>query len=123
MRAQEFLIEKHVGKIGRRKSQSTVGLNKFRDADLADRFYELNRVMMAVASTDGTFVPDIDGESWAGKFNTAHAYTETESDMLKQAYKAAGIKYKDLNSGDDESKELDSTNIKSPIKPFKGYKK
>jgi hypothetical protein len=43
--------------------------------------------------------------------------------MLKQAYKAAGIKYKDLNSGDDESKELDSTNIKSPIKPFKGYKK
>jgi hypothetical protein len=65
----------------------------------------------------------MDQESWAGKFNTAHAYTKLEEDMLKIAYKAAGIKFKDLNKGDIESKELDSTNTQSTLKPFKGYKK
>jgi hypothetical protein len=122
MRAKEFITEKRVGKIAKRHQQSTRGLHVFANSNY-DRTYDLNRVMMAVATTDGTFVPKIDQESWAGKFNTAHAYTETEADMLKKAYKAAGIDYKDLNNGDHESRELDSTNSKSPIKPFKGYKK
>jgi hypothetical protein len=122
MRAKEFIAEKKEGKISKRHQESTNGLHVFANSNF-DRTYDLNRVMMAVATTDGTFVPDMDGESWAGKYNTAHAYTETEADMLKQAYKAAGIKYKDLNSGDNKSRELDSTNAKSPIKPFKGYKK
>lgn len=122
MRAKEFITEKKVGKLSKRQQQSTRGLHVFANSNF-DRTYDLNRVMMAVATTDGTFVPDMDQESWAGKFNTAHAYTETEADMLKQAYKSAGVDYKDLNNGDDESKELDSANIKSPIKPFKGYKK
>ena len=97
MRAKEFIKEQKVGKLSQRHQQSTKGLHVFANSNY-DRTYDLNRVMMAVASTDGTFVPDMDGESWAGKFNTAHAYTEVESDMLKQAYKAAGIKYKDLNN-------------------------
>ena len=121
MRASEFLIEKHVGKIGQRKSQSTVGLNKFRDLDLADRFYELNRVMMAVASTDGTFVPDIDHESWAGRYNLAMPYTDVEQDMLEKAFRAVGSEYEDLNHGDLKSKELESTNKRSPVQGFKGY--
>lgn len=122
MRAKEFIREQKIGKLSKRQQQSTKGLHVFANSTF-DRTYDLNRVMMAVATTDGTFVPDMDGESWAGKFNTAHAYTDTEADMLKQAYKAAGVKFKDLNNGDHDSKELDSTNIKSPIKPFKGYKK
>ena len=122
MRAKEFIAEKKEGKISKRHQESTKGLHVFANSNF-DRTYDLNRVMMAVAATDGTFVPDMDGESWAGKYNTAHAYTETEADMLKQAYKAAGIKYKDLNNGDNKSKELDSTHSQSPIKPFKGYKK
>lgn len=123
MRAKEFIIaEQKIGKLSKRQQQSTKGLHVFANSTF-DRTYDLNRVMMAVAATDGTFVPDMDGESWAGKFNTAHAYTKVESDMLKQAYKAAGIAYKDLNNGDNESKELDSTHAQSPIKPFKGYKK
>ena len=121
MRASEFLIEKHVGKIGQRRSQSTVGLNKFRDADLADRFYELNRVMMAAASTDGTFVPDTDHESWAGRYNVAMPYTDVEQRMLEKAFQAVGSEYKDLNHGDLKSKELDSTNKRSPVTGFKGY--
>jgi hypothetical protein len=122
MRAKEFIVEKKVGKLSKRQQEPTRGLHVFANSNY-DRTYDLNRVMMAVAATDGTFVPEIDQESWAGKFNTAHAYTETEADMLKQAYKAAGIDYKDLNKGDDKSYELESTNIESPIKPFKGYKK
>ena len=121
MRAQEFLIEKHVGKIGHRKSQSTVGLNKFRDSDLADRFYELNRVMMAAASTDGTFVPDTDHESWAGRYNVATPYTDVEQRKLEKAFQAVGSDYEDLNHGDLKSKELDSTNKRSPVTGFKGY--
>lgn len=122
MRAKEFVNEAKQGKISKRHQQSTRGLNVFADSTY-DRTYDLNRVMMAVAATDGTFVPDVDAESWAGKFNTAHAYTEVEQEMLKKAYQAAGIRYKDLNKGNLDSKELDSAHTKSPIKPFKGYKK
>jgi hypothetical protein len=121
MRAHEFLIEKHIGKIGKRKSQATVGLNKFRDADLADRAYELNRVMMAAAATDGTFVPDIDNESWAGRYNLAMPYTDVEQRMLEKAFKAVGSEHEDLNRGDLRSQELASTNTKSPVKGFQGY--
>jgi len=121
MRAREFLMEKHVGKIGQRKSQATVGLNKFRDADLADRFYELNRVMMAAACTDGTFVPDTDHESWAGRYNVATPYTDVEQAMLEKAFQAVGSDYEDLNRGDLKSKELESTNKRSPVTGFRGY--
>ena len=121
MRAYEFLIEKHSGKIGQRKSQATVGLNKFRDADLADRFYELNRVMMAAACTDGTFVPDTDHESWAGRYNVAMPYTDVEQDMIEKAFQAVGSDYEDLNHGDLRSQELESTNKRSPVQGFKGY--
>jgi hypothetical protein len=122
MRAREFIKEQKIGKLSKRQQQSTKGLHVFANSTF-DRTYDLNRVMMAVAATDGTFIPDVDGESWAGKFNTAHAYTDVEHAMLEKAFKAAGIKYKDLNKGDNDSKELDSTNAESPIKPFKGYKK
>ena len=119
MRAREFIFENESGKIPNRYHQSTKGLHVFADAPY-DRLYDLNRVMMAVAETDGVTMPVLDQESWVGKFNTSHAYTEAEANMLKLAYKAAGIKFKDLNNGDTNSKELDSTNKQSPIKPFKG---
>lgn len=123
MRANEFVSESKIGKIGNRKQTSTIGLHKFRDENAADRVYELNRIMMAAAATDGTFVPDIDGESWAGRYNVSAPYTQEEQDMLMMAYKAAGSDYHDLNNGDLKSKELESTNIQSIAKPFKGYKR
>ena len=126
MRAHEFLTEEshgtHAGKVSKRQQQATVGLNVFAISQY-DRTYDLNRVMMAVASTDGKIIPDMEQESWVGKQNTAHPYTKVEQDMLKIAYKAAGIPFEDLNKGDLDSEELDSANIESPIKPFKGYKK
>jgi len=122
MRAHEFITEGNKGKVSDRQQQSTVGLNIFATTQY-DRTYDLNRVMMAVASTDGTTVPELNRESWVGKNNTSHPYTSVEQDMLKIAYKAAGIPFKDLNKGDLDSEELASTQDQSPMKPFKGYKK
>lgn len=121
MRAREFVAENARGKIGKRRQFPTRGLNLFFDPSRTDSHYTLNRVMMAVASTDGSFVPDVDSESWVGKDRTAHPYTKEEQEMLKKAYKAVGATYKDLNRGDMESTELPSTSNTSPIKGFKGY--
>lgn len=125
MRAKEFIKEdgaRSRAKIMKRHQQATRGLNLFATTNY-DRTYDLNRVMMAVAATDGKIKPDLDKESWAGKNNTAHPYTEAEQNMLEVAFAAAGIPFQDLNKGDLESKEPESTNTQSPLKPFKGYKK
>lgn len=124
MRANEFISEAKVGKISKRQQQATRGLNIFsKKIDSYDRLYDLNRLMMAVASSDGINPIVMDAESWVGKHNTTHPYTKEEQAMLKLAYKAAGLEYKDLNQGDMDSEELPDTNTQSIAKPFKGYKK
>ena len=124
MRANEFVSESKIGKISKRQQQATRGLNVFsKKIDSYDRLYDLNRLMMAVASSDGINPIVMDAESWVGKHNTTHPYTKEEQAMLKLAYKAAGLAYKDLNQGDMDSEELSSTNTQSIVKPFKGYKR
>jgi hypothetical protein len=120
MRAIEFISEQ-INKPTKRQHYSSIGLNTFTNTNY-DRTYDLNRVMMAVASTDGKNKPNLEGESWAAKQNTAHPYTEVEQNMLELAFDAAGIPYQDINAGDLKSSELPDTNIQSPIKPFKGFK-
>ena len=124
MRANEFISEAKIGKISKRQQQATRGLNVFsKKIDTYDRFYDLNRLMMAVASSDGINPIEMNSESWVGKHNTTHPYTKEEQDMLKLAYKAAGLEYIDLNHGDMDSEELEQTNTQSIAKPFKGYKR
>lgn len=124
MRANEFVAESKMGKISDRQQQSSVGLNVFsKKIDTYDRLYDLNRLMMAVACSDGINPIEMNAESWVGKHNTAHPYTKEEQDMLKLAYKAAGLEYKDLNNGDLSSKELEEVNTQSIVKPFSGYKR
>lgn len=123
MRAKEFIIERKVAKPTKRQNQSSVGLHKFRDPGGYDRTYELNRIMMACAGADGTTPIDVDAETWSGKFNTAHPYTDVEHKMLKQAFKAVGSDTKDLNKGNLKSLELDTTNKSSPVQAFKGFGK
>ena len=121
MRAQEFITEQD-GTIGKRRQVATVGLNLFSDAERTSSDYTLNRVMMAVAMADGSNAPiKMDSKSWVGKKRAAFPYTEIEQQMLKQAFKAAGANYTDLNHGDLDSEELASTNTQSPVKPFRGY--
>ena len=119
MRAFEFLTERRIAHPTKRQSNATVGLHKFRDPG----GYELNRIMMATACADGTTPLALDAETWSGRYNTAHPYTEIEAKMLKQAYKAVGSEMHDLNHGDLKSQEVDSVNTKSLVKPFKGYKR
>lgn len=122
MRAFEFIIENAEGKLSKRQQNATVGLSKFRDPGGYDRIYELNRVMMATACADGTESPlDLDKASWVGKYNTAQPYTKQEANMMKQAYKAVGSDYEDINHGDLRSQEHPAVNTKSPVKGFKGY--
>lgn len=124
MRASEFINESYKpGKLKKRQHYASKGLHKFRDPQGFDRTYEMNRLGMALACTDGEIDPEVDQESWAGRFNTAHPYTEAEQRMLEKAYKAMGSEYTDLNHGDLSSDEVPGTNITSPVKPFKGYKK
>ena len=124
MRANEFISEAKVGKISNRQQYATRGLNIFsKKIDSYDRIYDLNRLMMAVASSDGVNPIVMDAESWVGKHNTTHPYTKEEQDMLKLAYKAANLEYIDLNNGDMDSEELPGTNTQSIVKPFKGYKR
>jgi len=122
MRACEFVAEGHVNaRITKRQQSGTRGLNTFSDGERRNNDYTLNRVMMAVAATDGTFVPELDMKSWAGKDKTAHPYTQQEQDMLKMAYQAAGARYQDVNGGDMNSEEPPGGNTTSPIQGFKGY--
>jgi len=122
MRAREFVNEGTEAKLSKRKRFATRGLNLISDGDHWNSDYTLNRVMMAVASTDGTFVPKMDDLSWSGKWKTAQPYTEEEQNMLKMAYKAAGAKWRDLNHGDLRSQEPPgSVNSQSPVMSFKGY--
>lgn len=123
MRATDFITERKIAHPTKRQSSATRGLHKFRDPGGYDRTYELNRIMMATACADGTTPLALDAETWSGRYNTAHPYTDIESKMLKQAYKAVGSEIHDLNHGDDESQELESTNTQSTVKPFKGYKR
>ena len=121
MRAREFVTERD-GKIGKRRQAATKGLTVFKDGERSNSDYTLNRVMMAVAMADGSGdVISMDEKSWIGKQRGAFPYTEIEHEMMKQAFRAAGAVYTDLNAGDMDSEELESTNKQSPIKGFRGY--
>jgi hypothetical protein len=115
MRATEFIAERKDGKLTKRQQQSTRGLHRYSDAERADSGYVSLRVGMAAAMSDGKNKLDIDSTSWAGKKKTAHPYTQVEADMLKAAYKAAGANYEDMNKGDLNSEELDSTSLYGPV--------
>lgn len=120
MKIKEIVMEEKIADIPPRLQQATVGLDKFRDKQFADRIYELNRVMMAAAMADGVSPITIDAESWAGRNNVAAPYTEVEQKILTQAFNAVGSHFTDLNHGNLRSEELKSTNIVSPVaKPKK----
>jgi hypothetical protein len=115
MKIQELLSEAVQGKMTKRQNQSTRGVNTFSDAERWNADYVAYRLGMAVASTDGTNAPNMDRKSWIGKSKAAFPYTPQEQEMLNQAYKAVGAKVIDINHGDMESKELDTTNNVSPV--------
>ena len=114
------LIESSQKKITKRVQQATAGLNTYGDSEHVSGDYTGYRLGLAVAGADGKNPIDMKAKSWIGKKKSTHPYTKEEQDMLKQAYKAVGAEYHDMNKGDMKSKELDSTNKTSPVaKPKK----
>ena len=122
MRANEFITESSKGKISKRAQQSSRGINVYGDSEKMNADYTAFKLGQALAMADGSGAPlTMDAKSWYGKSKTAQPYTKEEQDMLKQAYKAVGATYTDINHGDMRSMELDSTNKNSPVIGFKGF--
>lgn len=127
MRATEFIYEG--------KKEVNTGLkppadyeyaipNAHRVAGTADRHYDLSRIMMLVAATDGKQVNGFPPESWSGRNNIATPYTPVESDMLKMVYKTLGYEWEDALSPNptQKSQESSDTNKLSPISTYKKNK-
>lgn len=115
MRAREFISEVKIGKLTKRQSLASRGINIYKDGPTWSSDYSGYRLGLAVAGTDGKNDPDIDAESYIGKKKTTYPYSKEEQEMLKKAYKAVGVTYDDPNNGDMESQELPSTNTISPV--------
>lgn len=121
MRAYEFVVES-VGQLSKRHQEASQSVHKIRDKGGYDRIYHLNRFMMAMACADGRDRKpvDMDEASWVEKFNTAHPYTEAEHNMIYQAMGAVPSEHQEPVPF-SPSAELETVNVESPVKPFKGY--
>ena len=122
MKVIDIISEAKQAKISKRQNQSSRGISIYGDKERSDSTYVAFKLGQAMASSDGTTPIDIDAKSWHGKKKTVHPYTEIENEMFKQAAKAVGADYKDLNHGDMKSKELDTTNKISPVAKIKKNK-
>lgn len=115
MKIKDIINETTKGKIPRRVHQATRGLHKFTDGDHWNSDYTQYRLGLALACTDGKKDPEVDAESWVGKWKTAHPYSKEEHDMFKKAYKAVNAEFTDMNHGDDRSQEGPTINRTSPV--------
>lgn len=116
------IVNESMGELSDRQRLATRGLNKFSDGKKWNGDYTLYRLGLAVASTDGKTIPEVDEESWIGKCKVTAPYSEVEQDMLNLAYKQVGANAMDINKGDMRSQELKSTNKVSPLAPKKKNK-
>jgi len=116
MRAKEFITEKRLGKISKRAQQPSRGIIIYGDEDHISGDYVSFKLGQAMAMADGSGKSlDMDGISWHGKRKTVQPYSELEQNMFKQAAKAVGADYNDINKGNINSEELPSTNTVSPV--------
>ena len=118
MRAKDFIIEKRVGKLSADQKSTLNRSNKFATSN--DRFYDLNRVMMATAGSDGVNIPELDTESWVGRSNLSQPYTKQEQDMVKKACKQVGTNITTVVN--NASCEPVDTNKSSPVPSTKRKK-
>ncbi len=121
MKIKEIILEQ-TGLLKNRQRFAMRGMNKFSDGKKWNGDYTLYRLGLAVASTDGKTEPDVDEESWVGKWKLAAPYTQEEQDMLNLAYKAVGANVDDINRGDLRSQEGPTINKASPVSPRKKNK-
>ena len=116
------IITEEKGKLPDRARRATRGLNKFTDGKKWNSDYTLYRLGLALASTDGKTIPEVDEESWIGKWKLTAPYSQEEQDMLKMAYKAVHANHEDMNHGDLRSQEGPTIQTTSPVAPKKKNK-
>lgn len=126
MRIKEIILEQGLVKnnLKPHKDAELAMPAAHRVAGTADRTYDLNRIMMAVAMADGSKVPQLPVQSWAGKNNIATPYTKLESNMLKHAYQANDAEWDDALKPNAQEKSLEDkrTNKQSPVAKKKSNK-
>ena len=119
MRIREIIFEDNIVKNNTkpRPDQEMALKAAHRVAGTADRHYDLNRVMMCAAGSDGRMIPKVDVQSWAGKNNIAIPYTRVESEMLKRAYEAMGVDWDDVLKPNQQEKSLETADVQktSPV--------
>ena len=115
MRAREFILEATAGSMSKRQQEPTRGVHKFSDAEHWNSDYKMYRMGLALACTDGKSMPNVDFESFVGRWKMAYPYSQVEVDMLKRAYEATKTAFVDLNKGNLMSKELPTTYTVSPV--------
>jgi hypothetical protein len=116
MRAHEFITEAVRGRVPQDlvdKSQGSVKLT--RDTGGYDRAYHMNRLMMAMAMSDGGRGPvDMDAASWYEKYNIMFPYTDLEAAMVNQAIATIPTDTKGVIAR-GKSVENPGTNKTSPV--------
>jgi hypothetical protein len=127
MRAREFVTEARVKDGGHNSKKGKLHPHQknvlgpvHKVAGTADRTYDLNRAMMALASSDGkNFSHEPDGESWVARNNVAYPYTDIEHDMLDHVYSHLDLSIQHAVEG--KGVEPNDTHKISPVVGFKGY--
>lgn len=109
------IINEQKGELKDRQRFAMRGLNKFTDGAKWNSDYTLYRLGLALASTDGKTIPEVDEESWLGKWKLTAPYSKEEQDMLNVAYKAVNANHEDMNKGDMRSQEGPTINRTSPV--------
>jgi hypothetical protein len=114
MKIRDIIVEQK-GELTKHQRFAMRGLNKFTDGKKWNSDYTLYRLGLALAATDGKTMPEVDEESWIGKWKVTAPYTKEEQDMLKLAYKEVHADYEDINGGDMRSQEGSTINKDSVV--------
>jgi hypothetical protein len=125
MRATEFIVEDKIGDMPEEQKGPMKSSKLVRDAGGYDRIYYLNRLGMAMAAANGRDTKKINGvdeASWVEKYNSVHAYTPEEGNMIDAAINTIPSESQ-TSVTRSQSTEPDYVHKVSPVTGFKGYKR
>lgn len=118
MRASEFVTEGKPGKKGKLRSSSADTMHRthaYGDGYHTNGTYNFYRVGMAAAMADGSDKKlDINDRTWYHSNNVAVPYTETEHDMMHQAFNVINTNVDEVVK-DHRSMEPKTVNKSSPV--------
>jgi hypothetical protein len=129
MRANEFVTESKKGLRGNNRAEANTEFSAAHPSIVAPhgrgdlyigRYYDFYRVAQLTGMHPDE-LEEMDLISFFGNLPVFSGYSECDRDKLFRVMKKLGMKPKDyIPTG---SQEMDDTNVTSPVKSFKGYKK